>query len=49
MKSRIQKVINELEDNPENQELKKEEEILTLALSYGLEALQSGKIEWLSE
>ncbi len=49
MKSRIQRVTNELADNPENPELKREEEILTLALSYGLEALQSGKIEWLGE
>ena len=49
MKARIQKITDELEENPDNPELKREEEILTLALNYGLEALQSGKIEWLSE
>lgn len=49
MKSRIQKITDELIDDPENPELKREEEILTLALSYGLEALQTGKIEWLGE
>ncbi len=49
MKSRIQKLTYALKDNPEDPELKREEEILTLALSYGLEALQSGKIEWLGE
>ena len=49
MKARIQKITDELEENPDNPELKREEEILTLALNYGLEALQNGKIEWLSE
>lgn len=49
MKARIQNVTNALNDNPDNPELKKEEEILSLALIYGLEALQNGKIEWLSE
>ena len=49
MRSRINRITNELENNPEDPELKREEEILTLALNYGLEALQSGKIEWLGE
>lgn len=49
IKSRIQKLTYALKDNPEDPGLKREEEILSLALSYGLEALQNGKIEWLGE
>lgn len=45
----IQNVTNALNENPDDPELEKEEEILSLALSYGLEALQTGKIEWLGE
>lgn len=49
MNARIQTVTNALKENPDNPELKKEEEILNLALNYGLEALQNGRIEWLGE
>jgi len=49
MKARIQKITDELEKNPDDPDLKREEEILALALSFGLEALQSGKIEWVGE
>jgi len=49
MKARIQKITDQLEQKPDDPDLKREEEILTLALNYGLEVLQTGKIEWLSE
>ncbi len=49
MKKRIDEVCEELEKDPENVGLQKEEAKLSLALSYGLEALITGKIEWPSE
>lgn len=49
MKGRIEKVAEDLEKDPDNIDLQKEKERINLALSYGLEALITGKIEWLSE
>lgn len=47
--ARIESVTEALKKDPENQELKKEEEKLFLALNYGLEALHWGRIEWLDD
>lgn len=49
MKERLKKVLEALEKEPGNTELKKEEERISRALLYGLEALQNGKIEWWNE
>lgn len=46
IKSRIESIKKALENDPDNTELKKEEEKLLLAMNYGLEALHSGRIEW---
>lgn len=49
MKSSLDHVQKQLEEKPENIELQFEEEKLSLALGYGLEALISGDIEWPSQ
>jgi len=46
IKSRIVSIDEALTKDPDNNELQKEREKLLLAMSYGLEALQSGRIEW---
>lgn len=45
MLARLDKLEDQLKDDPENESLKQEKEVLNLALSFGLEALESGKIE----
>ncbi len=49
MQQRIYKIDSALEQEPENEALTLEKEKLSLALLYGLEALQNGKIEWWRE
>ncbi|MGI6049556.1 MAG: metallophosphoesterase family protein [Acetivibrionales bacterium] len=49
MKKLIDQAREELEGDPENKDLQQKEEKLDLALSFGLEALSTGRIEWPGE
>ncbi len=49
MQQQLQAIDSILEEDPENETLIMEKEKLSLALQYGLEALQNGKIEWWRE
>lgn len=49
MMERLKKVKDSLSKDPENSDLQKEEERIHLALQYGLEALQNGRLEWWNE